>query len=297
MALLLLLALLPLALPWRFGLLRRPLLPLVAVAAQAGFARWPSSGAAYRLQCATWSGWHAQGHSFSRPSMAKFTDFLLWLHRSQGFCLFLHQELSLDVVTSFHRVLRASSAPFGCLPLAGLCSTSFLGPCGVFFASYLPHRSHRSVRLLSARLSRWFSSLVALATAIPIGELQALSHCFSCVRGAACLSFVFPFVAKYESLLVPSLAPSWLYLCPTLRLVSTYVLCFAQFVPSAFSWTGHLPCSVAPAVILSLHAARLGLFSVAAVSVLLRVVFMRPVLPGLRLALFAHMSSVASPPL
>ena len=91
--------------------------------------------------------------------------------------------------------------------------------------------------------------LVALATAIPIGELQALSRCFSFVRGDSCLLFVLPFVAKCESLLVPFLAPSWLYRCLTLRLVSTYVLCFAQCLPSAFSWTGRLPCSIAPAVL------------------------------------------------
>ena len=89
---------------------------------------------------------------------------------------------------------------------------------------------------------------VALATAISLGELQALSRCFSFVRDSACLSFVHPFVAKCESLLVPSLVPSWLYLCLSLQLVSTYVLRFAQFVPSAFSWTGRLPYSVAPAV-------------------------------------------------
>ena len=84
---LLLLALLPLALPWRVGLLRRPLLPLVVVAAQAGFARWSSSGTACRLQWATWSGCRAQGHSFSWPSVAKFADFLLWLRRLKGFRL------------------------------------------------------------------------------------------------------------------------------------------------------------------------------------------------------------------
>ena len=86
---------------------------------------------------------------------------------------------------------------------------------------------------------------VALATAIPIGVLQALSRCFSFVRVDACLSFVHTFVTKCESLLVPSLVPSWLYRCPTLRLVSTYILCFALFVPSAFSGTGRLPCSIA----------------------------------------------------
>ena len=53
--------------------------------AQAGFARWPSSGTACRLHWATWSGCRAQGHSFSWPSMAKFADFLLWFRRSRGF--------------------------------------------------------------------------------------------------------------------------------------------------------------------------------------------------------------------
>ena len=40
------------------------------VAAQAGFARWPSPGPTCRLQLATWSGCRAKGHSISRPSMA-----------------------------------------------------------------------------------------------------------------------------------------------------------------------------------------------------------------------------------
>ena len=101
---------------------------------------------------------------------------------------------------------------------------------------------------------------VALATAIPVGELQALSRCFSFVLGDACLSFVHTFVTKCESLLVPSLAPSWLYRWPTLLRVSTYILCFALFVPSAFSWTGRLPCSIAPAIFLSLRAAVSGSF-------------------------------------
>ena len=43
---------------------------------------------------------------------------------------------------------------------------------------------------------------MALATAIPIDEIQALSHCFSFVRGDTFLSFVLTFVAKCESLLV-----------------------------------------------------------------------------------------------
>ena len=181
--------------------------------------------------------------------MAKFAVFLLWLHRSQGFRLSSIRSSRLMLSYRFTLSFGPSSAPFGCLPLAGLFAL-LLGPLLCFFASYLPRRS----------LVKMVLFFVALASAIPIGELQALSLCFSFVRGDSCLSFVFTFVAKCESLLVPSLAPSWLYLCPTLQLVSTYVLCFAQFVPSAFSWTGRLPCSVAPAVFLSLRAARLGLF-------------------------------------
>ena len=51
-----------------------------------------------------------------------------------------------------------SSAPFGCLPLDGLFAL-LLGPLRCFFTIYLPRRLHHSVRLLSTRLSRWFSSL------------------------------------------------------------------------------------------------------------------------------------------
>ena len=259
MALLLLLALLPLALPWRIGLLQRPLLPLVAVAAQAGFARWPSSGTACCLQCATWSGCRVLGHSFSRPSTAKFAGFLLWLHCSQGFRLSSIRSSCLMLSYRFTLSFGPSSAPFRCLPLAGLFSL-LLGPLRCFLR-HLPSSSFALLRLTPLRsLVKMVLFFVALATAIPIGVLQALSRCFSFVRGDACLSFVLTFVTKCESLLVPSLAPSWFSRCPTLRLVSTYVLCFAQFVPSAFSWTGRLPCSIAPAVFLSLRAACLRLF-------------------------------------
>ena len=175
-----------------------------------------------------------------------------------GVSPFLDPELSLDVVISFHPVLRALLRSFW----VSSPSRAVRPPSWALavFLRQLPSSlaSLRSTPLRSLVTVVLF--FVALATAIPIGELQELSRCFSCVRGDACLSFVFTFVARCESLLVPSLAPSWLYLCPTLRLVSTYVLCFAQFVPSAFSWTGRLPCSVAPAVFLSLRTARLGLF-------------------------------------
>ena len=175
-----------------------------------------------------------------------------------GVSLFLHQELSLDVVISFHLVLRALLRSFR----VSSPSRAVRPPSWALavFLRQLPSSSFASLRSTPLRsLVKMVLFFVPLATAIPNGELQALSRCFSCILGDACLSLVFTFVAKCELLLVPSLAP-WLYLCPTLRLVSTYVLCFAQFVPSAFSWTGRLPCSIAPAVFLSLRAARLRLF-------------------------------------
>ena len=176
-----------------------------------------------------------------------------------GVSPFLHQELSLGVVMSFHPVLRALLRSFQ----VSFRSQAVRPPSWVLavFLRHLPSSSFASLRSTPLRsLVKMVLFFVALATAIPIGELQALSRCFSFVRGDACLSFVLTFVTKCESLLVPSLAPSWFYRCPTLRLFSTYVLCFAQFVPSAFSWTGRLPCSIAPAVFLSLRAVRLGLF-------------------------------------
>ena len=176
-----------------------------------------------------------------------------------GVSPFLHQELSLDVVISFHPVLRALLRSFR----VSSPSRAVRPPSWALavFLRHLPSSSFALLRSTPLRsLVKMVLFFVAIATAIPIGELQALSRCFSFVRGDACLSFVLTFVAKCESLLVPSLAPSWFYRCPTLRLVSTSVLCFAQFMPSAFSWTGRLPCSIAPAVFLSLRAARLGLF-------------------------------------
>ena len=67
---------------------------------------------------------------------------------------------SISTSLSYHFTLSFghSSAPFGCLPLAGLFAL-FLGPLRCFFAVYLPRCSHYCIRLLAARLSRWFSSL------------------------------------------------------------------------------------------------------------------------------------------
>ena len=62
---------------------------------------------------------------------------------------FISASLSYRFTLSF----GPSSAPFGCLPLAGLFAL-LLGPLLCFFVIYLPRLSHHSVHLLSARLSR-----------------------------------------------------------------------------------------------------------------------------------------------
>ena len=209
-----------------------------------GFARWPSSGSSCRLQWATMGGGGVKRRAIPSPGP-------LW-RGLRIFCLapplagvspFLHHELSLAVVISFHSVLRALLRSFW----VSSPSRAVRPPSWALavFLRHLPSSSFASLPSTTLRsLVKMVLFFVALATAFPIDELQALSRCFSFVRGVACLSFVLTFVAICESLLVPSLAPSWLYRCPTLQLVSTYVLCFAQFVPSAFSWTGRLPCSM-----------------------------------------------------
>ena len=212
-----------------------------------------------------------------------------------GVSPFLHQELSLDVVISFHpvhwallRSFQVSSPSWAVRPPSWALAV---------FLRYLPSSLFASLCSTPLRSLVRMVLFVALAPAIPIGELQALSRCFSFVRGDACLSFVLTFVTKCESLLIPSLAPSWFYRCPTLRLVSTYVLCFAQFRALRIFLDRTASVQYRPCRLFVSPRCPSRALSVAEVSFLLRVVFMRPVLPGLRLAPFAQMSSVAFPPL
>ena len=122
-----------------------------------------------------------------------------------GVLPFLHQELSLDVVISFHPVLRALlrslrvSSPSRAVHPPSWALAVFL--------RHLPSSSFASLRSTPLHsLVKMVLFFVALATAIPIGELQALSRCFSLVRGDACLSFVLPFLPSVShSLLHPSL--------------------------------------------------------------------------------------------
>ena len=114
----------------------------------------------------------------------------------EGVSPFLHQGLSLDVVFSFHPVLRALLRFFR----VSSPSRAVRPPWALaVFLHHLPSSSFASLRSIPLRsLVKMVLFFVALATAIPFGELQALSSCFSFIRGAACLSFVLTFVAKCE---------------------------------------------------------------------------------------------------
>ena len=112
----------------------------------------------------------------------------------EGVSPFLLHELSLVVVISFHPVLRALLRSFR----VSSPSRAVRPPSWALavFLRHLPSSSFASLRSTTLRsLVKMVLFFVALVTAIPIGELQVLSCCFSFVRGDACLSFVLTFVA------------------------------------------------------------------------------------------------------
>ena len=56
-----------------------------AVAEQSSLARRPSSRAVYQVWWSIYRGWcHSNGHSVSRPTLARVTDFLYWLRYPRG---------------------------------------------------------------------------------------------------------------------------------------------------------------------------------------------------------------------
>ena len=70
------------------------------VASQASLVRRPSSRQAYQLKWQVYRSWcHSQGHSVSRPSLAKVTDFLCLLRSSKG--------LSVSSIKGYSSMLSA----------------------------------------------------------------------------------------------------------------------------------------------------------------------------------------------
>ena len=180
-----------------------------AVAEQSSLARRPSSRAVYQARWSVYRDWcHSNGHSVSRPTLAKVADFLYWLRFSRGlsvsslrgyrsalsavFCFHLPSLSSDPVIRNLLRSFRLSSAERVMRPPAWDLSkvlTYLVSP------AFEP-LSRASFRTLTMKTL----FLLALATAKRVGELQALSSVVTFVAGDACLSYIPQFVAKSESL-------------------------------------------------------------------------------------------------
>ena len=180
-----------------------------AVAEQSSLARRPSSRAVYQARWSVYRDWcHSNGHSVSRPTLAKVADFLYWLRFSRGlsvsslrgyrsalsavFCFHLPSLSSDPVIRNLLRSFRLSSAERVLRPPAWDLSkvlTYLVSP------AFEP-LSRASFRALTMKTL----FLLALATAKRVGELQALSSVVTFVAGDACLSYIPQFVAKSESL-------------------------------------------------------------------------------------------------
>ena len=203
-----------------------------AVAEQSSLARRPSSRAVYQVSWSIYRGWcHSNGHSVSRPTLAKVADFLYWLRYTRGLSVsslrryrsvlsavfrFHLPSLSSDpVIRDLLRSFQLSSAERVLRPPAwdlSMVLTYLVSPA----FEPLSHASFRALMLKTL-------FLLALATAKRVGELQGLSSIVTFVAGDACLSYIPQFVAKSESLtrsiprsiLVKSLADFAAGLVPT----------------------------------------------------------------------------------
>ena len=191
-------------------------------------ARRPSSRAVYQLHWSVYRSWcHEQGHSVSRPSLAKMADFLCWLRSAKGLSVssirgyrsvlsvvfrFHLPSLSSDLVlsdlfcsfslSSAERVLRPPAWDLARVLRFLNSSSSSLYP-RLLFALCRRRRSFcwpspRPNELVSCRIFRPLSPLWVWMPASLIHRILSPSRCRSHV---------------------PSLAPSWLSPCPTLQLV------------------------------------------------------------------------------
>ena len=182
------------------------------VAQQVSLARRPSSRAGYQSKWLVYRQWYrSEGHSISRPSLAKIADFLFWLRRSR--------QLSVSAVMGYRSMLSAvfksilpeiSSSPIihGLLrSLQVEAPVREVGPPSWDLPTVLNYlRSSPFEPLFSASfrdLTRKTLFLLSLATAKRVGELQALSRRVSFSSSSAGLSYVPEFVAKTESAIRP----------------------------------------------------------------------------------------------
>ena len=221
------------------------------VAQQVALARRPSSRARYQARWLVYRQWcRSEGHSISRPSLAKIANFLFWLQRSR--------RLSVSAVMGYRSMLSAvfksilpeiSNSPIlhdllrsfqveAPVRVVRPPSWDLLKVLDFLRSSVFEPLANASLR----DLTRKTLFLVALATAKRVGELQALSRLVSFSSSSAELDYVPEFVAKTETAVRPlprtfevkSLGdfaaglPEELLLCPV-RALSAYVTRTSQF--------------------------------------------------------------------
>ena len=181
------------------------------VAQQVSLARCPSSRAGYQSKWLVYRQWcRSEGHSISRPSLAKIADFLFWLRRSR--------QLSVSAVMGYRSMLSAvfksilpeiSSSPtihdllrsFQVeAPVREVHPPAWDLPTVLNYLRSSPFEPLSSASLRG--LTRKTLFLLSLATAKRVGELQALSRRVS-FSSSAGLSYVPEFVAKTESAIRP----------------------------------------------------------------------------------------------
>ena len=151
------------------------------------------------------------GHSVSRPSLPRVTDFLLWLRRSRKLSVSSIMGYRSLLVTVFrfklpnmssdpvlHDLVRSFRIETSVRPLRPPAWD--LSAVLQFLNSSVFEPLHQvSLRNLTKKVL----FLVSLATAKRVGELQAVSRTVSFVHSDACLSYVLEFVAKTESISNP----------------------------------------------------------------------------------------------
>ena len=180
-----------------------------AVAEQSSLARRPSSRAIYQVRWSIYRSWcHNNGHSVSRPTLAKIADFLYWLRFTRGLSVSsLHGYRSvLSAVFRFHLASLSSDPVIRDLLHSFRLSSAERVICppawdlsGVL--TYLVSPAFEPLSQVSFRaLTLKTLFLLALATAKRVGELQALSSIVTFVGVDTCLSYIPQFVAKSESL-------------------------------------------------------------------------------------------------
>ena len=182
------------------------------VAQQVSLARRPASHAGYQSKWLVYrQWWRSEGHSISRPSLAKIADFLFWLRRSH--------QLSVSAVMGYRSMLSAvfksilpeiSSSPIIHdllrsfqveAPVREVRPPSWDLPTVLNYLRSSPFEPLSSASLRD--LTRKTLFLLSLATAKRVGELQALSRRVSFSSSSAGLSYVPEFVAKTESAIRP----------------------------------------------------------------------------------------------